>query len=145
MKVMRCMCAQTRPRFILSSERVFFFFFWGGGGGDGVRTHVNSKGKKNPLYRTNSPQRRIEPTTLHQVGQRAQHTTNELSRPHWSINAGVSDMTPPGKSSTCKAGIDLTTDALATRSTRRSYWLRANRWLQCVWLLDCLLNVPATC
>ena len=33
---MECMCAQTRPRFILSSERVL---------GGGVRTHVNSKGK----------------------------------------------------------------------------------------------------
>ena len=31
------MFAQTRPRFILSSERVFW--------GKGVRTHVNSKGK----------------------------------------------------------------------------------------------------
>ena len=31
-----CMCAQTRPRFILSSEKVL---------GDGVRTHVISKGK----------------------------------------------------------------------------------------------------
>ena len=27
----------------------------------------------NPLYKKNSPQRRIEPTTLHQAGQRAQH------------------------------------------------------------------------
>ena len=35
--VMECMCAQTRPRFILSSERVLW--------GNGVRTHVNSKGK----------------------------------------------------------------------------------------------------
>ena len=25
-RAMKCMCAQTRPRFILSSERVFFFF-----------------------------------------------------------------------------------------------------------------------
>ena len=33
---MECMRAQTRPRFILSSER---------GLGNGVRTHVNSKGK----------------------------------------------------------------------------------------------------
>ena len=31
-----CMCAQTRPWFILLSERVI---------GNGVRTHVNSKGK----------------------------------------------------------------------------------------------------
>ena len=38
----------------------------------GVRTHVNWK---------NSPQRRIKPTTLHQAGQQAQHTTNELFRP----------------------------------------------------------------
>ena len=41
--------------------------FWG----NGVQTHVNSKGKI-------SSQRRIEPTTLHQAGQRAQHTTNKL-------------------------------------------------------------------
>ena len=34
-------------------------------GGNGVGTHANCKGK-NPLYRNNSPQRRIEPTTLHQ-------------------------------------------------------------------------------
>ena len=33
---MECMCAQTRPRFMLSSERVL---------GNGVRTHGNSKGK----------------------------------------------------------------------------------------------------
>ena len=51
--------------------------FWGG---NGVRTHVNSK-VKNPVYQKNSPQRRIEPTTLHQAEQRAQHTTN------WAIPA----------------------------------------------------------
>ena len=34
---MECMCAQTRPRFIFSSEIVF--------GGNGVRTHASSKGK----------------------------------------------------------------------------------------------------
>ena len=33
---MECMCAQTRPLFILSSERVL---------GNGVRTHVNSEEK----------------------------------------------------------------------------------------------------
>ena len=36
--------------------------------GNGVRTYATSKGK-------NSPQ--IEPTTLHQAGQPAQHTTNQ--------------------------------------------------------------------
>ena len=40
-RAMKCMCAQTRPRFILSSERIL--------GGSGVWTHVNSKGKKSPL------------------------------------------------------------------------------------------------
>ena len=49
-------------------------FFW-----NGVRTHVNSKGKIPSTWK-NSPQRRIEPTTLHQAGQRAQYTTNELFR-----------------------------------------------------------------
>ena len=33
LRAMKCMCAQTRPRFILSSEEVFFFL-GGGGGGD---------------------------------------------------------------------------------------------------------------
>ena len=55
---MECMCAQTRPRFIISSERGFFFF-WVGGGGDEVRTHVNSQVKKSPLPEA---QRRMEPT-----------------------------------------------------------------------------------
>ena len=47
--------------------------------GNRIRTHVNSKGKY-PLYWKN-PQRRIEPSTLHQAGQRAQHTTYELFKP----------------------------------------------------------------
>ena len=62
---MECMCEQTRPRFILSSERVL---------GNGVRTHVNSKGKipsigKKLLPRGGSNPRRCikqdsEPNTL---------------------------------------------------------------------------------
>ena len=39
---MECMCAQTRPRFILSSKRVLR---------NGVRNHVNFKGKKSHLWR----------------------------------------------------------------------------------------------
>ena len=75
---MECMCAQTRPRFILSSERVL---------GNGVRTYVNSKGKIRSIGKNS--QRRIEPMTLHQAGQQAQHT-NKLFQPqlenkqaHW--------------------------------------------------------------
>ena len=56
-----------------------------GGWGDGVRTHVNSKGKISSTGK-NSPQRRIKPTTLHQAGQRAQHTANELFRPPKTTN-----------------------------------------------------------
>ena len=48
--------------------------------GNGVRTHVDSKGK-NPRCWKNSPQGKIIPTMLHQAGQRAQHTTNELFWP----------------------------------------------------------------
>ena len=48
--------------------------FWG----NGVRTHVNSKEKISSTGKK-SPQRRMEPTTLRQAGQRAQHTTNELN------------------------------------------------------------------
>ena len=49
-------------------------------GGNGVRTHVNSKGKI-PSTRKKSPQRRIEPTTLHPTRQWAQHIANELFQP----------------------------------------------------------------
>ena len=49
-------------------------------GRNGVRTHVNFKGKKS-LYQAKFTQQRIEPTMLHQAGQWAQHTTNELFRP----------------------------------------------------------------
>ena len=54
---------QTRPRFILSSERVL---------GNGVRTHVKSR-EKSPLR---GAQRSVKPATLHHAGQLAQHTTN---------------------------------------------------------------------
>ena len=37
--------------------------------------------EKSSLTKQKSPQRKIEPTTLHQAGQRAQHTTNELFQP----------------------------------------------------------------
>ena len=61
--VMEYMCAQTRPRFILSSKRVL---------GKGVRTHVYSKGK----FPLPEAQRRVELVTLQHAGQRAQHTTD---------------------------------------------------------------------
>ena len=54
---MERMCKQTRPRFVLSSERVW---------GNGVRTHVNSMGEI-PSTGKKSPQRRIEPMTLYQA------------------------------------------------------------------------------
>ena len=50
--------------------------FWG----KGVWSHANSKGKKNPLPVKFSPERYWTlDVGLHQAGQRAQHTTNELS------------------------------------------------------------------
>ena len=69
-RAMKHMCAQTRPQFILSSERVFL-------------THVNSKGtyvnSKGKIPSTRKfPQRRIEPATLWTA---SPNTTNELFRP----------------------------------------------------------------
>ena len=49
--------------------------FWG----NGVRTHVNSKGK----LPSTGAQRRIEPVTLHHAGQRSRHTTN------WAIHGPI--------------------------------------------------------
>ena len=48
--------------------------------------------EKSRLQETKSPQRRTEPTTLHQAGQRAQHTTNEVFRP--PDNATILSRTP---------------------------------------------------
>ena len=42
--------------------------------------------KKSALPEKNSPQRRIEPRTLHQAGQRAQHTTDELFWPPYGAD-----------------------------------------------------------
>ena len=53
--------------------------FWG----NGFKTHVNSNEKIPSFGKKSSPQRRIEPTTMHQAGQLAQHTTNEWST--WSL------------------------------------------------------------
>ena len=53
--------------------------FWG----NGVRTHIIlTPREKSPLLEKKSPQRKIEPRTLHQAGQSAQHTLNELFQPH---------------------------------------------------------------
>ena len=65
---MKCMCTQTRPRFILSSERVL--------GGMEFEPMLNPKGKIPSTGKF--PQRRIEPATLWTA---SPNTTNELFRP----------------------------------------------------------------
>ena len=50
---------------------------------------------KNPVYRKNSPQRRIEPTTLHQSGQQAQQATSELFRLPVVVGVGRNSRPPP--------------------------------------------------
>ena len=56
----------------------------------GVRIQVNPNrnipSTKKKKQKKKTLQRRIEPTTLHQAGQRAQHTTNELSWPLYSTD-----------------------------------------------------------
>ena len=54
-----CMCAQTRPLFMLSSKRVL-------GKGDG--THVMMLAPRGK-YSVLEAQRRVKPTTLHHTGQ----------------------------------------------------------------------------
>ena len=61
---MESMCAQTRPRFILSSERVL--------GGMEAEPMLIPREKSSVL----EAQRRIKPTRLHHTGQQAQHTTD---------------------------------------------------------------------
>ena len=75
-----CMCAQTRPRFTLSSE-------WVLGEWSQNRCYLQ---RENPLYRKHSPQRRIEPTTLHQTGQWANHTTSwAIPTPQLNLNSSL--------------------------------------------------------
>ena len=70
-----CMCAQTKPWFILSSEGVLRNW---------VRTHANSKGKST----LPEAQRRVEPVTMHHEGQWTLHTTNwAISAPYKCFNA----------------------------------------------------------
>ena len=76
---MKCMWAQTRPWFMFSSERVL---------GNWSQNPCYLLGK-NFVYRKNSPQRSIKPTTLHQGRQRAQHTTNELFWLPYSLSVAV--------------------------------------------------------
>ena len=53
----------------------------GGGGGGGIESEpMLTPREKSPPPDKKSSQRSIEPTTLHQAGQRAQHTTNEIFR-----------------------------------------------------------------
>ena len=47
----------------------------------GMKSEPMFTPRKNPLNRKNSPPRRIEPTNLHQAGQRAKHTINKLFWP----------------------------------------------------------------
>ena len=54
--------------------------FGGGGGGGGMEPEPMLTQRKHHLYWKTS-QRRIKPMTLHQAGQQAQHTTNELVQP----------------------------------------------------------------
>ena len=95
-RAMECMSAQTRPRFLLSSERIL-------GGMESEPMLIPTE--KNPFYRRPrggwNPRRcirqdsepntlptelfRPQPMTLHQAGRPAQHTT------HWAIPAPTHD------------------------------------------------------
>ena len=68
-RAMKCMCAQTRPRFILSSERVF----WGM-----EFEPMLTPREKSPLPE-NAPRGGSKPR---RCGQRAQALPSELFRPH---------------------------------------------------------------
>ena len=71
-RAMECMCAQTRPRFILSSEKVFWGMEFGA---------MLTPRKKIPVI-GKFPQRRIEPATLWTA---SPNTTNELFQPQRDV------------------------------------------------------------
>ena len=84
--------------------------------------------EKSPLPGKNSPQRRMEPTTLHQAGQRAQHTTD------WAVPAPTS------------SGQDNVTSLPVELTITRTHWVRSRDTVLPDDHVVCwLLKVPATC
>ena len=78
----------SHPLVFLLLLFLFCFVFLGGGGGEGVE----SDSMLTPREKSSLPEifshKRIEPTTLHQAGQRVQHTTYELFRPQENNHSG---------------------------------------------------------
>ena len=101
------MCAHTRHRFTLSPERVL---------GEWSQNPCYLQGKYS-LYRNKFSSEEIEPTTLYQAGQRAQHTTNKLFRPLDILQRGRPPRWLSGKASTSRAAGLGSTASLAK-------WLR---------------------
>ena len=159
------MCAQTRPRFIFSSDRVL---------GEWIQNPCYLQGKKSPFTRKNSPKRRMEPRTLHKTGQRAQHTTNAASSrtasPTHYQRCIKQDSQPNTLPTLHQAGqpAQHTTNELFRSPCKRvkdevSFQLTVKCYIICEkhcsgerfvcwlvgwlvdWLVGGLLNVPATC
>ena len=74
-RAMECLCAQTRPQFILSSKRVL---------GNGVRSQANSK-EKSPLWEA---ERKVELSKLHHAGQKPSTPQTELFLPQNNRKCG---------------------------------------------------------
>ena len=120
-RVMECTCAQTRPRFILSSEGVFR--------GMKSETMLTPRGKS-PLP---GAQRRIEPATLQHAGQRARHTID------WAIPPLPSP--PPPNTHTLSLSLSLSRNSncytlLRSKSSVKmerlqKQWFFSLLWFEC--------------
>ena len=73
-RAIKCMCAQTRPRFILSSERVF----------GRVEFEPMLTSRENPLYRKMSPE---EDRTRNAVNSEPKHYQRAIPAPQFVIKA----------------------------------------------------------
>ena len=113
--------------------------FWG----NGLKTHVNSKGK-NPSYGKNSPQRRIETTTLHPAGQRAQHTTSELFRPPMLDTNPARDRKEQEKEGTTTGSDVQTCIKKAFPQTSSVLSLLASSWRMAAFLSDYNIQKEST-
>ena len=130
-----CMCAQTRPRFILSSERIL---------GEWSQNLCQLQGR-NPLYWENFSSEGDEPMTLHQAGQWAQYTTNKLFRPpssrtvspiHYqqAIPAPIKHNSEPNTLPTSYSGPHQA-QQWAQYTTNKLFRPLAgsNPWISCIW------------